>query len=273
MKGSDKIEMRQLEFNERKDLIELFENPTSAIILASLYTNIGEAWIDDKSTNRNGIIIVENTFYIGGQSIDEEFADFIMEQISRRKIPLCYIIPQKNDMITYFDKYFNHEKYKNLLIKSERHLMDINMNNIKHEYLINFINELPDKYQIKPIDEELFYTARGDKYLDNFVKLFNDHTDFDKEGFGFFILYGTDIIAGISSYARYKNGVEVQIAVKPEYRGQHLARSLGARFILECKRRDLYPWWDCANPTSEHIAIELGYVLKQVTTIYKCTLQ
>ncbi|ABX43587.1 GNAT family N-acetyltransferase [Lachnoclostridium phytofermentans] len=265
--------MRKLEFTERKYLIELFNNPSSAIILASLYTNIGETWINDKLINKNGIIFVENTFYIGGHSIDKELIEFLFEQILRKEISLYYIIPQNNDMIAYFDEYFNQVKYKYSIIKSERHLMDIDMNNINHDKLMSFINDLPVKYQLKPINEELFYTAiSGDKYLNNFIKLFSNYKDFEKEGFGFFILDGSEIIAGISSFARYKEGVEVQIAVKPEYRGQHLARILGAEFILECKKRDLYPWWDCANPISEHIATEFGYVLKQITTIYKCML-
>ncbi len=177
-------------------------------------------------------------------------------------------------MIIYLDEYFNQQNFKYSIVKSERHLMDINMCNLKYGHLMNFVNTLPEKYYLKPIDEGLFYTARNsNNYLLDFIKLFESYTDFEKEGFGFFVFDGLEIIAGISSYARYKNGVEVQIAVKPEYRRQHLARLLGAKFLLECEKRDIYPWWDCANPASEHIAMELGYELKQITTIYKCMLQ
>jgi hypothetical protein len=261
--------MRLLDFEERKELLELYKNPTSAIILAALYSHIGETWINDNSINKNGIIFVENTFYVGGQYIDNELQVLLMEQILKRKISLCYIIPQDNVIISSFDEFFNQVKYKNIVQKSERHLMEINMKNLNHDYLMNFVNDLPVKYQLKPIDLNLFYTARSDKFLNSFIKLFKDYIDFERNGFGFFILDDSQIIAGISSYARYENGVEVQIAVKPEYRGQYLARSLGAKFILECENRDLYPWWDSANPTSEHIAIELGYALKQSTIIYK----
>lgn len=264
--------MRKLQFNEKENLIKLFVDPTSAIILASFYTNIGESWINDK--NKNGIILVDNTFYIGGQNIDKELVEFLIKLIYRRQISLCYIVPQKNEMIRFLDEYFNQQNSKYSIVKSERHLMDINMHNLKYSHLMNFVNELPDKYYLNPIDRGLFYAARNsDNYLLDFIKLFDSYTDFEKEGFGFFAFDGLDIIAGISSYARYKNGVEVQIAVKPEYRGQHLACVLGAKFLLECEKRDIYPWWDCANPASEHIAIKLGYELKQITTIYKCMLQ
>lgn len=263
--------MQKLQFSERINLKNLFENPTSAIILASFYTNIGETWINDK--NENGIIFVDSTFYIGGQ-IDKELVEFLIKLINGKQISLCYIVPQKNEMIRYLNEYFNQLNPKYSIVKSERHLMDINMHNLKYGHLMNFVNELPDKYYLEPIDKDLFYTAKNnDNYLLDFIKLFDSYPDFEKEGFGFFVLDGLDIIAGISSFARYQSGVEVQIAVKPEYRGQHLARLLGAKFLLECMERDLYPWWDCANPASEHIAVELGYELKQITTIYKCRLQ
>ena len=64
-----------------------------------------------------------------------------------------------------------------------------------------------------------------------------------------------------------------KIAIHPAHRGKHLACSIGARFVLECQKRKLYPWWDCANPTSEHIAKRLGYFLKQENCTYKMQLR
>lgn len=261
--------MHKLEFSERKNLIELFRNPTSAIILAALYTDIGEAWISGQGRPYNGIIFVENTFYVGGELIEEKSFEFLMEQILSKGLPVCHVIPQGSRAVSCFDGFFNREEYKGIVTKSERHLMDIDMKHLNHETLRSFTAGLPEEYQLRDIDETLFTETKnnGDTY--NYIKLFKSFEDFEQKGFGFFIMKNREIIGGISSYARYEKGVEVQIAVKEEYRGQHLARSLGAKFILECEQRDLYPWWDCANPVSEHIAGELGYVLKQVTPIYK----
>lgn len=264
--------MRKLEFQERDSLLQLFKNPTSGVIHAALYKDISEMWKGDTVTDQNGLIFVENTFYYGGQSIDEEGLDFLMKQISMKKLPKSHIIPQDRRAISSFDELLNQGKYKNIVKKSERHLMDINMNSLNYKQLNRYIKELPEKYQIKPIDERLFKMAGDDSQLIDFIKLFKDYDDFCEDGLGYFVVKDNEIIGGVSSYARYKDGVEVQIAVNTEYRGQHLARSLGAQFILECDKRKLYPWWDCANPVSEHIAIKLGYVLKQITVIYKCVL-
>ena len=287
--------MKKLKFAERGRLAKLFQKPTSAVILASFYTNIGETWLSDEKENETGIIMVGNNYYIGGQDLDGKTADFIMEEMKRQESLVSYITPQNPSMISFLDRYFetyykqnsnqdsnqstkqnsnqcacNQKNSQYSIIKSERHLMDIDMSCINHEMLRHYVDEVLEGYQLKPIDYELFEFARNeDKYLNNFIKLFPDYDEFKKNGFGFFMMDGTTVIAGISSYARYESGVEVQIAVMPEYRGQHLARALGAAFVLECDKRKLYPWWDCANPVSEHIAVELGYVLKQVTTIYK----
>ena len=148
--------MRKLAYSERYILKGIFNIPTSAVILASFYTDIGEAWINDLSMNQNGIIFVENTFYIGGQFIDKELTDFLMKQIVRKKMPVCYIIPQNNKMTTYLDEYYKQKNLRDSIIKSERHLMDINMNIIDYDCLKSFVNELPEKYQLKPLDEDLF---------------------------------------------------------------------------------------------------------------------
>lgn len=262
--------MRRLKFDERNALAPLFKNPSSSIILAAFYTDIGEAWINDGLTC--GIIYAGNTFYVGSetyQPIDKEMAEFLMDLISSKN-STCYIIPQNDKLLTFFDQYFDQEISNKNIIKSERHLMHINMKSLKHDLLMQFIDEIPAKYYLRPMDEDQFYYAKkNDNFLSYFVQLFHSVKDFEKDGFGFFLYDGSDVIAGISSYARYEHGVEVQISVKPEYRGQHLARSLGAKFILECEKRNLYPWWDCANPISEHIALTLGYELQRVTKVFK----
>jgi len=261
--------MYKLKQSQRNNIKNLLNAPTSAIILAASYGDIGEIWCDDMLKPTVGIILAQDTIYISGKAIDKETMDFLTEKISENRASKFTIIPQSSFMLNYFSELFGQAKYKNIVLKSERHLMDIKLENIDYEKLEFYTNEIPSHYEVKAINDELYIKVSNDKYASNFVRNFKDYNDFSKNGFGYFILYNSEIIGGISSYARYENGVEVQIAVSPKYRSNHLARSLGATFLLECKRRNLYPWWDCANPTSEHIATELGYVLKQITPIFK----
>lgn len=67
------------------------------------------------------------------------------------------------------------------------------------------------------------------------------------------------IVAGASSYSRYKEGIEIEIDTKEEYRRKGLAYVCGAKLILECLKRDLYPSWDAQNKVSVALAEKLGY--------------
>lgn len=64
---------------------------------------------------------------------------------------------------------------------------------------------------------------------------------------------------GASSYSAYLGGIEIEIDTKKEYRRKGLASVCGARLILECISRDLYPSWDAQNLWSAALAEKLGY--------------
>lgn len=67
------------------------------------------------------------------------------------------------------------------------------------------------------------------------------------------------IVSGASSYSRYLDGIEIEIDTREEYRRKGLAYICGAKLILECLKRNLYPSWDAHNPASIALAEKLGY--------------
>lgn len=68
-----------------------------------------------------------------------------------------------------------------------------------------------------------------------------------------------ELVSGASSYTVYREGIEIEIGTKEEYRRQGLAAVCGARLILECMKRGLYPSWDAQNKWSVALAEKLGY--------------
>ena len=66
-------------------------------------------------------------------------------------------------------------------------------------------------------------------------------------------------VSGASSYSSYRDGIEIQIDTKREYRRKGLASISGAALILECLERGLYPSWDAQNKESVILAKKLGY--------------
>ena len=76
-------------------------------------------------------------------------------------------------------------------------------------------------------------------------------------------------MAGASSYSRYKDGIEIQIDTREEHRRRGLAFACGAKLILECLERNLYPSWDAQNMWSAGLAEKLGYRYSHTYTAYE----
>ena len=51
----------------------------------------------------------------------------------------------------------------------------------------------------------------------------------------------------------------MEIDTNEDYRGKGLATICGAKLILACLDRGLYPSWDAANERSVHLAGKFGY--------------
>lgn len=118
---------------------------------------------------------------------------------------------------------------------------------------------IPEGYEIKPIDEELYELCREMEWSRDLVLQYPDYAEYKRLGIGFGILKDGRLAAGASSYASYKEGIEIQIDTKMEHRRKGLARACGAALILECLKRGLYPSWDAQNRESLSLAGQLGY--------------
>jgi RimJ/RimL family protein N-acetyltransferase len=256
---------------EKNSMTGMFDSPTSAILIAALEQNTGDLWLDNEDKPETAMVFTDSTCYIDGVSIKPNAIKRICEWICDKQKAIYEVVLQNKSLEVFTDESLRQiiPDTKYTYKKTERHLMEIDVNKIDTLKLLKFVNEIPNEYMLKDIDETMYHSAMQDIFLSQFVKEFRDDSDFVKNGFGFILLCSGEIIGGISSYVRYKTGVEVQIAVHPKHRGKHLARSLGAVFLLECQKRKLYPWWDCANPASERIAEQLGYTLKQVNCTYR----
>lgn len=75
----------------------------------------------------------------------------------------------------------------------------------------------------------------------------------------FLILKDGVPVSGASSYSTYRSGIEVEIDTREDHRREGLATVCGAKLILECLKRNLYPSWDAHNAWSAALAEKLGY--------------
>ena len=83
------------------------------------------------------------------------------------------------------------------------------------------------------------------------------------------IIKDGELAAGASSYSRYKGGIEIEIDTREDHRRRGLAYACGAKLILECLGKGLYPSWDAQNMWSAALAEKLGYHFSHEYTAYE----
>ena len=129
------------------------------------------------------------------------------------------------------------------------------------EKLQSFVDALPEGYEIKRIDSEIYdlILSAGDDDLEYLTGDFETKEAFLEKGRGFAVLKDGSVVAGASSEYCYRYGIEVEIDTVRSERRKGLATAVGAKLILSCVEDGLEPVWDAASMISVHLAEKLGY--------------
>ena len=159
--------------------------------------------------------------------------------------------------------------YKEKAAKVTRYAMKKEPDVFDREKLFSLTQALPDGYTLHRIDRALYEECRKNSWSKDFVSLYSGYEEYEKKGLGILALLDGKPVSGASSYSRYEGGIEIEIATKAEYRRQGLAAACGAKLILECLDRGLYPSWDAQNLWSVALAEKLGYHLDHEYTAYE----
>lgn len=121
------------------------------------------------------------------------------------------------------------------------------------------VNLLSAEYELRLIDKELYDMCLENEWSRDLVSQFDGYEMYEKLGLGVAALKDGILVSGASSYSRYNEGIEIEIDTHKDYRRKGLAYACGAKLILECLDRGLYPSWDAQNKWSVALAQKLGY--------------
>lgn len=127
--------------------------------------------------------------------------------------------------------------------------------------LIRFTEALPQGFVLHSIGRGIYFTLMEEEWARDLCGCFTDASDFLERGLGFVVTQGGALVAGASSYAACDGAIEIEIDTRPDFRRLGLATACGARLILECLRRGVYPGWDAHDKRSLSLAEKLGYEL------------
>ncbi len=139
------------------------------------------------------------------------------------------------------------------------------------EALLKAADGLPAGYELKLLDEPLFWYCRQTAWCRDWVAQYTDYARYQEYGLGVVIVKEGVPVSGASSYSGYRGGIEIEIDTRADFRRKGLARICGAKLILECLERGLYPSWDAHNPGSAALAKKLGYRFDRAYAAYEMT--
>lgn len=127
---------------------------------------------------------------------------------------------------------------------------------------------LPPNYELRLIDESIVPRLLAESWSKDFCAAFDSPEDCCRRGVGVVALDRGVPVAGAGSYIVYRGGIEVEIDTREDHRRKGLATACGARLILECLDRGLYPSWDAIDLRSVALAEKLGYHSAGPYTVY-----
>lgn len=211
---------------------------------------MGEAYVDNMSTLNFAILTVRKYCFMSGNIEKENLYELI-----NNKLKQYIIIPSDNLKIVI------EEIYKDNINKLERY--SIKKNHVfDKKKLQEYINKVPKEYNIQAIDKKIADRIKEENFI-------NITDNYEKNGVGYYCIYNDAIIGVASSNIFYKDGIEVNIKVKDEYRRKGIATALASKLILKCLEKNKKISWDAANLWSVGLAEKLGFEYDSTYNIYK----
>lgn len=238
----------------------LFQAWEETLIWSCLQGIMGEIYTDNTANPESAVAILGDfAFYTGKPS--EELVAYKPEHCEQNFI---IMVPQNEEWGKLMEQYYGEKakKVSRYAIKKEPDVFD-------SEKLRQVVAGLSKEYCIRMLDEELFNSCKEIDWCGDLVSQYKDYETYQKQGLGVVILKDGQIVSGASSYSRYRDGIEIEIDTQEQYRRKGLAYVCGAKLILECLERKLYPSWDAQNLWSVALAEKLGYHYSHTYTAYE----
>jgi len=233
------------ELNEIGDKVKaLFEGWEETLIYSCIQNVMGKIFVTDIDNPQSACAFVGCfAFYAGIPDVElikNKFEGFVI------------MVPQNAEWAALIEKSFpDAKKVIRYAIRKDT--------KFNQEKLKKLAGMLPDGYTIQRIDKDIYDKCLLNSVTADFVSSFETKEKYLEYGRGVVALKDGKIVAGASSYARYIDGIEIEVDTIPSERRKHLATVVCASLILDCLEENLYPSWDAQNMASVGLAEKLGY--------------
>lgn len=228
----------------------IFADWDETIIWSCLQGVMGHIYANDKSHPDSAMAILGDFCFFAGRP-DRELVAYKPEWVEQDFI---IAVPKDWQWAEEIERHYT-TKAKRVIryaMKKETDIFD-------KDKLLEIVRKLPSRYTITLMDDQFFDYCKKEKWSKDLVSQYEDYTAYQALGLGAVVIENGIPVAGASSYSSYCGGIEIEIDTKEEYRRQGLASACGAKLILECLDRGIYPSWDAQNLWSVGLAEKLGY--------------
>ncbi len=245
---------------DAKKTANLFANWEETLIWSCLQGILGEIYADDCNNPKSAMALLGDFAFFAGEPEQE----LVLHKPTWCTQDFLIMVPQNAAWGALIEQCYGKKakKVSRYAIKKEPDVFD-------REKLEGIVSALPEGFSINWIDEAIYQKCKAADWCRDFVSQYKDYETYRKLGLGVVILKDGEVAAGASSYSSYKDGIEIEIDTKEPYRRKGLASVCGAKLILECLERGLYPSWDAQNKWSVALAEKLGYHYSHTYTAYE----
>ena len=229
---------------------KLFGDWQESLLWSCMQGVMGELYADNPENPQSVMAILGDIAYYAGKPSEE----LILFKPQWREKDFVIMVPQNAQWGVLIEKCYGEKakKVSRYAIKKEPGIFD-------RVHLEKVVAGLPEGFELRLMDEDIYQKCAAQEWSRDFIAQYRDYASFQKLGIGAFVLKDGELVSGASSYSSYHEGIEIEIGTKEPFRRKGLAYVCGARLILECLDRNLYPNWDARNLWSVALAEKLGY--------------
>lgn len=242
----------------KENVNDIFINWNETLIWSCLQGVMGEIYTN--TTEDAAMAILGDFAFFAGKP-DEELVRFKPESC---KQDFMIMVPQNEEWAALIEKCYGDraKRVTRYAIKKEKDVFDVCK-------LEQAVLNLQKGYELRMLEENEYDLCRSNGWANDLVSQFENYDLYKKSGLGVVVLKDGELVAGASSYSRYREGIEIEIDTREDHRRKGLAYACSAKLILECLKRGLYPSWDAQNKWSVALAEKLGYHFSHEYTAYE----
>lgn len=252
--------------------VSLFDGRHNGILLSCLQGIMGAVYGDGECEDApaSAMAVLGDFCFLSGQP-SESLLRYRDEKLPRE---YAILIPGDEEWEKLLEGYFGKRARR-----FARYAMKAEMKDFDRNRLRMLSGKLPDGFELRRMDEKLYELCKREEWSLDLVSQFPDYETYSRLAVGVAAVKtkcpdeGDSCkeipVSGASAYAGYRDGIEIEIDTKAEYRRMGLASACGAGLILVCLERGIYPGWDAHNLESVDLAEKLGYHLDFVYTAYE----